>query len=51
MRAPLSRLAAAERGMPVNELRQALLPGEEIIFETRKHWLAPIRDSLVLGRI
>jgi hypothetical protein len=31
----------------MNELRQALLPGEEIIFETRKHWLAPIRDSLV----
>jgi uncharacterized membrane protein YdbT with pleckstrin-like domain len=31
----------------MNELRQALLPGEEIIFETRKHWFAPIRDSLV----
>ena len=31
----------------MNELRQALLPGEEIIFETRKHWLAPVRDSLV----
>jgi len=31
----------------MNELRQALLPGEEIVFETRKHWLAPIRDSLV----
>ena len=31
----------------MNELRQALLPGEEILFATRKHWLAPIRDSLV----
>ncbi len=31
----------------MNELRQALLPGEEIVFETRKHWFAPIRDSLV----
>jgi hypothetical protein len=31
----------------MNELRQALLPGEEIIFETRKHWFAPIRASLV----
>ena len=31
----------------MNELRQALLPGEEIIFETRKHWMAPIRDSLI----
>ena len=30
----------------MNELRQALLPGEEIIFETRKHWMAPIRDSM-----
>jgi hypothetical protein len=31
----------------MNELRKALLPGEEIIFETRKHWLAPLRDSLL----
>jgi len=31
----------------MNELRQALLPGEEIIFETRKHWFAPVRDSLL----
>jgi hypothetical protein len=31
----------------MNELRQALLPGEEIIFETRKHWMAPVRDSLI----
>ena len=31
----------------MNELRQALLSGEEIIFETRKHWLAPVRDSLI----
>jgi Short C-terminal domain/Bacterial PH domain len=31
----------------MNELRQALLPGEEIIFETRKHWMAPIRDSII----
>ena len=31
----------------MNELRQALLPGEEIIFETRKHWMAPIRASII----
>ncbi|HEY8168580.1 MAG TPA: SHOCT domain-containing protein [Candidatus Limnocylindrales bacterium] len=31
----------------MNELRQALLSGEEIIFETRKHWMAPVRDSLI----
>ena len=31
----------------MNELRQALLAGEEIVFETRKHWMAPVRDSLI----
>ena len=31
----------------MNELRQALLPGEEILFETRKHWMAPIRSSII----
>jgi hypothetical protein len=31
----------------VNELEQNLLSGEEIVFETTKHWFAPIRASLV----
>jgi uncharacterized membrane protein YdbT with pleckstrin-like domain len=29
----------------VNELDRNLLTGEEIVFQTRKHWFAPIRDS------
>jgi hypothetical protein len=31
----------------VNELDQNLLTGEEIVFATKKHWFAPVRDSLV----
>jgi len=31
----------------VNELDQNLLTGEQIIFETKKHWFAPIRTSLI----
>jgi ABC-type multidrug transport system fused ATPase/permease subunit len=31
----------------VNELDRNLLTGEEIVFETTKHWFAPIRASLV----
>jgi uncharacterized membrane protein YdbT with pleckstrin-like domain len=29
----------------VNELDRNLLTGEEIVFQTRKHWFSPIRDS------
>jgi hypothetical protein len=40
----------------VNELETNLLTGEEIAFQTTKHWFAPVRDSalatlLVLGAI
>jgi uncharacterized membrane protein YdbT with pleckstrin-like domain len=31
----------------VNELDKNLLTGEQIIFETTKHWIAPVRDSVV----
>jgi Bacterial PH domain/Short C-terminal domain len=31
----------------VNELNQNLLTGEEVVFETTKHWFAPIRASLI----
>jgi hypothetical protein len=31
----------------VNELDRNLLTGEEIVFETTKHWFAPIRASLI----
>jgi uncharacterized membrane protein YdbT with pleckstrin-like domain len=31
----------------VNELDRNLLTGEQIIFETKKHWFAPIRTSLI----
>jgi len=31
----------------VNELDQNLLTDEQIIFETKKHWFAPIRASLI----
>ena len=31
----------------MNELDQNLLTGEQIIFETKKHWFAPIRTSLI----
>jgi len=31
----------------VNELDGNLLTGEQIIFETKKHWFAPIRASLI----
>jgi Bacterial PH domain/Short C-terminal domain len=26
-----------------------LIPGEEVVFITEKHWIAPVRDSLVAG--
>jgi uncharacterized membrane protein YdbT with pleckstrin-like domain len=40
----------------VNELETNLLTGEEVAFQTTKHWFAPVRDSLlavllVLGAI
>jgi Bacterial PH domain/Short C-terminal domain len=31
----------------VNELDKNLLTGEQIVFETKKHWFAPIRTSLI----
>jgi hypothetical protein len=31
----------------VNELDRELLTGEQVVFETKKHWFAPIRASLV----
>jgi membrane protein YdbS with pleckstrin-like domain len=31
----------------VNELDQNLLAGEELVFQTTKHWFAPIRASLI----
>ncbi len=31
----------------VNELEPNLLAGEQVVFETKKHWFAPIRASLV----
>jgi hypothetical protein len=31
----------------VNELEQNLLTGEQVVFETTKHWFAPIRASLI----
>jgi hypothetical protein len=31
----------------VNELEQNLLTGEQVVFETKKHWFAPIRASLI----
>jgi hypothetical protein len=31
----------------VNELDKNLLTGETIVFETRKHWFAPVRDSVI----
>ena len=31
----------------MNELDRNLLTGEEIVFETTKHWFAPIRASLI----
>jgi membrane protein YdbS with pleckstrin-like domain len=31
----------------VNELDRNLLTGEEVVFETTKHWFAPIRASLI----
>jgi hypothetical protein len=31
----------------VNELDKNLLTGEQVIFETRKHWFSPIRTSLI----
>jgi hypothetical protein len=31
----------------VNELNQNLLTGEQVVFETTKHWFAPIRASLI----
>jgi uncharacterized membrane protein YdbT with pleckstrin-like domain len=31
----------------VNELNQNLLAGEQVVFETTKHWFAPIRASLI----
>jgi hypothetical protein len=31
----------------VNELDQNLLTGEQVVFETTKHWFAPIRASLI----
>ena len=31
----------------MNELDQNLLTGEQILFETKKHWFAPIRTSLI----
>ena len=33
--------------MYVNELEPNLLTGEQVVFETKKHWFAPIRASLV----
>jgi Short C-terminal domain/Bacterial PH domain len=33
----------------MNELDRNLLSGESIVFETRKHWFAPIRASLIAG--
>jgi hypothetical protein len=35
------------RGSRVNELDRNLLTGEQLIFETRKHWFSPIRTSLI----
>jgi len=31
----------------VNELDRELLTGEQVVFETKKHWFAPIRASLI----
>lgn len=31
----------------VNELDKNLLNGEEILFETTKHWFSPVRDSVI----
>ncbi len=31
----------------MNELERNLLTGEEVVFETTKHWFAPIRASLI----
>lgn len=31
----------------MNELNQNLLTGEQVVFETTKHWFAPIRASLI----
>ena len=31
----------------MNELDKNLLSGEQVIFETRKHWFSPIRTSLI----
>ena len=31
----------------MNELDKNLLTGETIVFETRKHWFAPVRDSII----
>jgi hypothetical protein len=31
----------------VNELDQNLLTGEQVVFETTKHWFAPVRASLI----
>jgi uncharacterized membrane protein YdbT with pleckstrin-like domain len=31
----------------VNELETNLLTGEEVAFQTTKHWVAPVRDSLL----
>ena len=31
----------------MNELDQALLTGEKIVFATKKHWFSPVRDSAI----
>ncbi|HEU5204593.1 MAG TPA: PH domain-containing protein [Candidatus Limnocylindrales bacterium] len=31
----------------MNELDKNLLSGEQVIFETRKHWFSPVRTSLI----
>ena len=33
----------------MNELDKNLLTGETVVFETRKHWFAPIRASIIAG--
>lgn len=31
----------------MNELDQALLTGEKVVFATKKHWFSPVRDSAI----
>ena len=33
----------------MNELDKDLLTGEQIVFQTSKHWFSPVRDSVVAG--